>query len=935
MNTDFLFYKGEKVVLRLQSYPFRYDGDETVFNEVLSKMQENGLSITNVNDQLSMPALFNGERELMKCAESNGTLVTPVHVLRKVSVKKNDENGLEKWDETQHPRGQPKNAGQFSAAPGAREKKAEHAQLQGLRRQAVAPKGGFTYRVATGRSPTEGLALSIMPEFGERIPFNKFSGDSISAFMEKNKELLASDPRCHVGAWRDHANNEIDLDISVVLGRDDHETAVALCRQHNQEAYWSIHENKEYHVGARDNPAMAGINKAAEPTGQTRYLLPPNPTPAEIDEFVATIRNDGSVTKFIDVVNGGGDGNGGESLGKLEWDETQHPRGQPKNKGQFSKKPGGGRGQGREDDERSMLPGARERGQMGGRSAVAPPPPVDPNLSAPPVGAEMAMGGAARRRAQMAAQDAARAARRQGVQDAARQQIEQARVQREQERQKMMQVEQANLRTIWQTLPIDRNANNEDYKGALGRLTDGIESGGDWQGYGTDSSGRQQWTKSGRDRGVTGRFYAVETDNGIDAAIISDHKVYGRTSVSSLDEVAPSFADRFRVAPPPVAQPPAPAAQAAAPAAPAAVPNDRVSSNWAMENRDMEPDNDNWARAIGLKDMQGYQLSEIAPDSEGRKQWRGVSPLATDREYRVVQGGRENSPFQAGYFENGRRPGTTYRGDSPEEAIENLRNNRNSLYPGRVPAQFPGGDAQAADAQAQQPAAQQRPPAPPRLREGDPDPVNPNNVVIGNEGKAIDVKDASDMTELVRSGGGRRFGAFTRWESTGGQPFLVGLREKDASGNSVPRTTRWAGHIIASRGQLTSHSQLNYDLQNGDEDTRPDLDSYVHGYLYEDSLHFSLDFAGGTNYKRIDQRTFGLERVYKAVELMDKKGLPRMKVYIHPSYGSDQVLQELYTKAILAGGLRKFIETMSESLEKLSKIIKVTRTKELDDNGHK
>jgi hypothetical protein len=491
---------------------------------------------------------------------------------------------LEKWDETQHPRGgKPENKGRFSEAPGTRERKAEHARLQDLRRKAVAPQGGFTYRVATGRSPTEGLALSIMPQFGERIPINKFSGAHIAAFMENNKELLASDPRCHVGAWKDERNGEVDLDISVVLGRDDHENAVALCWKHNQESYWSIHENKEYRVGARDNPALARMIKANELSTQTRYLLPPNPTPAEIEQFVAAVKSDGDVAKFIKVVNGGGG-----DLNK-DWDETKHPRGQPKNKGQFSKNPN--RGQGREGEERSMLPGVRERGQMGGRAAPAAPP-VDPNLSAPPVGAERAIGGAARRRAMMAEQDAARAARRQGVQDAARQQIEQGRVQREREARVAEQQRQDSIqRTAWQTVPEVQGGANVPSAETLERLkllTDGANT--TFQDFGSDSRGRKQYAWYG-DNGTVLAVNTGRDNNGnqiFDGAYIENGKKVATVTNSSLGGIFANLENKVdprspvvRPVPPPASDPsPAPRPSRPAPNAPAAAaprePRERI-----------------------------------------------------------------------------------------------------------------------------------------------------------------------------------------------------------------------------------------------------------------------------------------------------------------------------------------------------------------------
>lgn len=150
--------------------------------------------------------------------------------------------------------------------------------------------GGFTYQPILKRSPTSGMALSLHPERELIINVDDLDVDTITNYIERNKDLL-SDLTNNVGGWFDIESRKIFLDVSTVVNT--REEAYKLAKQYKQEAFFDLGAMEEVRVGAHEP-----IVKARKP----RYVLfemPPNPTQAEIQTLVDEIK------KLAHEANGG------------------------------------------------------------------------------------------------------------------------------------------------------------------------------------------------------------------------------------------------------------------------------------------------------------------------------------------------------------------------------------------------------------------------------------------------------------------------------------------------------------------------------------------------------------------------------------------------------------------------------------------------------
>ena len=337
--------------------------------------------------------------------------------------KSSDENVVlvKEFDQTKHPRGgKPENSGQFSENPGSGNSENNPHSIQSPATQSQLdqtsplarwlsgkPKGmeealaesvdsQYNYKDAQGNQPK----LAAIPvAMGLPSPAEKDLLHA-NAYSEKAKSMGYD-----IGDWSYHSKSgtmtaQLSRPVSPIAPQTGSNKQIPVLRGGNVKPI-------NYATSVSMINLMEHKHLKIEPIAPGRWRGSTDEVPGH--EFrMRTSGNNIEAAYFIDGQQIGESsigrnpkdaiinlrGKAREKLGKINqeqseqeldkaWDETQHPRGKPKNAGQFTEKPGGG-------------------------GAVA-------EQHAPPVGAGMARG-AGQRRAAMAAQDEARRARRQGRQ---------------------------------------------------------------------------------------------------------------------------------------------------------------------------------------------------------------------------------------------------------------------------------------------------------------------------------------------------------------------------------------------------------------------------------------------------------------------------------------------------------------------------------------
>lgn len=109
------------------------------------------------------------------------------------------------------------------------------------------PGGGFTYRISDGTEASGGYAVSIYPEFEERLEFEGVTAFALSGYIYDHLDLL-SRPNHYLGAWHNPEDGLVYLDVTVVVATP--EAAADLCRQFNQQAYYDFAAGQSVYVNA-------------------------------------------------------------------------------------------------------------------------------------------------------------------------------------------------------------------------------------------------------------------------------------------------------------------------------------------------------------------------------------------------------------------------------------------------------------------------------------------------------------------------------------------------------------------------------------------------------------------------------------------------------------------------------------------------------------
>lgn len=118
------------------------------------------------------------------------------------------------------------------------------------------PDGGFTYSPKLNSEPKEGFALSPYPEHSFAKDAKDLKADDVVDYILSKANMLR-DPKNHVGAWHDPETGRVYMDISVVV--KSHKEAEALCKKHDQIAYFDIKSMKS--VVVDQNATSGGVSK--------------------------------------------------------------------------------------------------------------------------------------------------------------------------------------------------------------------------------------------------------------------------------------------------------------------------------------------------------------------------------------------------------------------------------------------------------------------------------------------------------------------------------------------------------------------------------------------------------------------------------------------------------------------------------------------------
>jgi hypothetical protein len=136
-------------------------------------------------------------------------------------------------------------------------------------------KGGASFDVAAGKSPTKGFATSLYPDRTQLVKKGQLTPEVIKDFMQKNADLLAQ-PSHIMGTWNDKKSGKTYLDVSYVAPNEN--IAKHAAEMYNQKAYWDIKGQKE--VAASGNgetmenmpPALERVSQAKASFAKTQEL---------------------------------------------------------------------------------------------------------------------------------------------------------------------------------------------------------------------------------------------------------------------------------------------------------------------------------------------------------------------------------------------------------------------------------------------------------------------------------------------------------------------------------------------------------------------------------------------------------------------------------------------------------------------------------------
>jgi hypothetical protein len=147
-------------------------------------------------------------------------------------------------------------------------------------RQDLKRQGGFSVDIQTGKSPSEGYAVSDQgAESVGRVKSRAKTGRRIQSYVGEHQQALSA-PGKYLGGWREHQEGKPShdvLDVSQVYPASSAGLAQAHLKTviHNQKAYYNVGRGEEVGNPAfEDDPSAQGRRLARMSGKNTASALP-------------------------------------------------------------------------------------------------------------------------------------------------------------------------------------------------------------------------------------------------------------------------------------------------------------------------------------------------------------------------------------------------------------------------------------------------------------------------------------------------------------------------------------------------------------------------------------------------------------------------------------------------------------------------------------
>lgn len=157
--------------------------------------------------------------------------------------------------------------------------------------------GGFTYHPKTGKTPTEGFAVSIFPEQERVVDLDKVTMETVEKYRESTKDVWANDEDVYVGGWHNtEQDGKVYLDASKVFKTK--EEAIAAGLEHGQLAGYDIKTGEVFQIQTPEQRAEWEAKRIAQATAgiARESTKPPATGTGEYNPFVEKDANGDGVT---------------------------------------------------------------------------------------------------------------------------------------------------------------------------------------------------------------------------------------------------------------------------------------------------------------------------------------------------------------------------------------------------------------------------------------------------------------------------------------------------------------------------------------------------------------------------------------------------------------------------------------------------------------
>jgi hypothetical protein len=163
--------------------------------------------------------------------------------------------------------------------------------------------GGFTYHPKTGKTPTEGFAVSIFPEQERVVDMDKVSMETVEKYRDSTKDAWGNDDSVYVGGWHNaQGDGKVYLDATKVF--DSKEEAIAAGKEKGQLAGYDIKTGEVFEIQtAEERDAWMKRQVEIATNGIRQESAVPPPTGA--GEYNPFVEQDGDGNGVTDAARVG------------------------------------------------------------------------------------------------------------------------------------------------------------------------------------------------------------------------------------------------------------------------------------------------------------------------------------------------------------------------------------------------------------------------------------------------------------------------------------------------------------------------------------------------------------------------------------------------------------------------------------------------------